>query len=157
MIGETAVERSPKIMKPRTEANTAHRSLPTALKCCVLLSLVTCVAVATPVQYTFTATTLTSLGSPSHTEAFDLVLPDFMPLVQNGPVISFLSDDPTLRSCIACVAPPVPSLHFLRSTTNDLIQFVDEDGTNRLYTLALENAETGAGVQGSPVGARLAI
>lgn len=40
-------------MKPRTEENTSHRSLPTALKCCVLLSLVTCAAIATPVEYTF--------------------------------------------------------------------------------------------------------
>jgi len=125
-------------MKPRTEENTAHRSLPTALRCCVLLSLVTCAAIATPVQYTFSATT----GSPSHTESFDLVLPDFLALVQNGPLISFLSDDPTLRSCIACVAPPVPSLHFLRSTTNDLIQFVDEDGTTRLYTFPLNVLST---------------
>jgi len=141
MIGEIAVERS-ETMKPRPEGNTAHRSLPTALKCCFLLSLVSCAAIATPVQYTFTATTRASLGSPSHTEAFDLVLPDFMPLVQNGPVISFLSDDPALRSCVACVVPSVPALHFLRSTTNDLIQFVDEDGTNRLYMFPLNVLST---------------
>jgi hypothetical protein len=88
---------------------------------------------AAPVLYTFTATTRDSLGSPSHLEQFQLQAPDFLPLVLNGDVLSFLRSDPALISCVACTDPPVPTLHFLRGDTSDLVQFRDADGTLRLY------------------------
>jgi hypothetical protein len=59
--------------------------------------------------------------------------PDFLPLVLNGEVISFLRDDPALLSCIACTDPPIPTLHFLRSDNSDLVQFRDADGILRPY------------------------
>ena len=49
-------------------------------------------------------------------------------LCLNGTVMSFLSSDPALISCVACTDPPVPTLHFLRSDTSDLVQFRDADG-----------------------------
>jgi hypothetical protein len=83
--------------------------------------------------YTFTATTQPTQGSPSHLEQFQLMAPDFLPLVTNGDVISFLRSDPAIISCVACTDPPVPTLHFLRSDTSDLVQFRDADGILRPY------------------------
>jgi hypothetical protein len=103
------------------------------LICCAVLCSATYTAHATPVLYTFTATTRATLGSPSHLEQFQLEAPDFLPLVLNGAVMSFLRSDPALISCVACTDPPVPTLHFLRSDTSDLVQFRDADGILRPY------------------------
>jgi hypothetical protein len=92
-----------------------------------------CTAHATPVSYTFTATTRATLGSPAHLEQFRLLAPDFIPVVLNGPVISFLRDDPALISCVSCTDPPVQTLHFLRSGSGDVVQFRDTDGILRPY------------------------
>ena len=37
------------------------------------------------------------------------------------------------QSCEACTNPPVPTLHFLRSDSSDLVQFRDADGILRVY------------------------
>ena len=100
---------------------------------CAVLFSATYTAHAAPILYTFTATTPATLGSPSHLEQFQLEAPDFLPLVLNGDVLSFLSSDPALISCIACADPPVPTLHFLRTDTSDLVQFRDADGILRPY------------------------
>ncbi len=68
-----------------------------------------------------------------HLEQFELTTPDFLPVLDNGPVLSFLASDPGLLSCVACTDPPVPTLHFLRSATSDLVQFRDTDGILRPY------------------------
>jgi hypothetical protein len=101
--------------------------------CCAVLCSATCTAHAAPVLYTFTAITPATLGSPSHLEQFQLEAPRFLPLVLNGDVLSFLRSDPPLISCVACTDPPVPTLHFLRADTSDLVQFRDADGTLRPY------------------------
>ena len=98
-----------------------------------ILFSATYTAHAAPVLYTFTATTRASLGSPSHLEQFQLQTPDFLPLVLNGGVLSYLRSDPALISCVACTDPPVPTLHFLRTDTSDMVQFRDADGTLRAY------------------------
>jgi len=100
---------------------------------CSVLLFATQGAHGAPIVYTFTATTQPTLGSPSHLEKFQLTVPDFLPLVLNGDVISFLRSDPALISCVACTDPPVPTLHFLRSDTSDLVQFSDADGILRPY------------------------
>jgi hypothetical protein len=71
--------------------------------------------------------------------------PDFLPLVTNGGLISFLRSDPALVSCVACTDPPILTLHFLRGDTSDLIQFRDADRILRPYFFpvnALANAGT---------------
>ena len=103
------------------------------LMSCGVLLFVSQGAHAAPVLYTFTATTQAAMGSPSHTEQFQLATPGFLPLVLNGEVLSFLRSDPALISCIACAEPPVPTLHFLRSDSSDLVQFSDADGILRPY------------------------
>ena len=47
--------------------------------------------------------------------------------------MSYLRSDPALISCVACTDPPVPTLHFLRTDTSDLVQFRDADGVLRPY------------------------
>jgi hypothetical protein len=103
------------------------------LICCAVLCSATYTAHAAPVLYTFTATTGATLGSPSHLEQFQLEAPDFLPLVLNDGVLSYLRSDPVLISCVACTDPPVPTLHFLRTDTSDLVQFRDADGVLRPY------------------------
>jgi hypothetical protein len=76
---------------------------------------------------------------------FQLTLPDFLPVVLNGPVITFLSTDPEVNSCVPCNSPPVPALAFLRSAGSDLVQFADQNGTNYPYFFP-ENALSNAGV-----------
>lgn len=120
-------------MKARMRANIQHRNPGKAVRCLAMLLLTGVAALASPVRYTFEATTRAELGSPSHVEAFDLVGSAFLPVVENGPLISFLANDPAFLSCVSCVPPPIPALHFLRSASADLIQFVDSDGINRPY------------------------
>jgi hypothetical protein len=92
---------------------------------------------ASSVLYTFTAKTQPAPGAPSHDEIFQLLSPDFLPVVFNGPVISFDGNDPAVLSCVSCIDPPVPALHFLRGSDSDLVQFKDEDNTLRLYMFPL--------------------
>jgi len=99
----------------------------------VLVFVLACTAYSAPIMYSFTATTRAMPGSPSHSEAFELVVPDFLPVTENGNVISFVSSDPAVISCTACVAPPTNAMHFLRGGSGDSIQFVDADGTSRFY------------------------
>jgi hypothetical protein len=106
------------------------------VKCCAALCFATYTAYGAPILYTFTATTRATVGSPSHLEQFQLIAPDFLPLVLNGPLISFLRDDSALLSCVACADPPIAALHFLRSDTSDLVQFRDADGILRPYFFA---------------------
>jgi hypothetical protein len=73
------------------------------------------------------------VGSPAHLEQFQLAVPDFLPLVTDGPLITFQSDDPAVISCVACASPPAGALHFLRSSIGDIIQFRDADGILRPY------------------------
>jgi hypothetical protein len=103
------------------------------LRSCGVLCLVVCAGNGAPVLYTFTATTRSTMGSPAHLEQFKLDLPDFLPLVMDGTVIPFQSDDPAVISCIACANPPTGALLFLRSSTGDIIQFRDADGILRPY------------------------
>lgn len=91
---------------------------------------------ASSVLYTFSGTTVGSFPTPSHNESFRLLVPDFLPVETNGPVLSIQADDPGLQLCEPCAATSVPVLHFLRGSTSDLVQFVDSDGTTRLYTFA---------------------
>jgi len=95
---------------------------------CAVLCSATYTAHAAPVLYTFTATTEASLGSPLHLEQFQFEAPDFLPLVLNVGVLSYLRSDPALIACGACTDPLVPALHFLRTDTSDLVQFRDADG-----------------------------
>ena len=132
-------------MKARIRANIQHPNPGNTVRCVALLLLTGVAAIASPVRYTFEATTTALPGSPSHVESFSLVTSAFLPVVENGPLISFLADDPAVLSCVSCVAPPIPALHFLRSASADLIQFVDADGTNRPYFFpvdALSNVGT---------------
>ncbi len=112
--------------------------------CCLALCFAASAAYGSPVLYTFTGTTLGTSGSPSHAQVFQLTVPDFLPVVLNGPVIPFLSTDPAVNSCVPCNSPPIPALHFLRGADSDLIQFHDEDNTNYLYSFA-ENTFSNAG------------
>jgi len=89
------------------------------------------------VVYTFDATTRAAPGSPSHTEIFRLELADFLPMVQDADPVSFLANDPVMETCTPCVGSPIPALHFLRTSTGDLLQFADLDGTTRLYTFTV--------------------
>jgi hypothetical protein len=70
---------------------------------------------------------------------FQMTLPGYLPLVSGGPLLSFLSTDPTVNSCVPCVDPPLTALYFLRGGTSDLIQFKDQDGTNYLYTFPVNS------------------
>jgi hypothetical protein len=115
------------------------------------LCVAVCTAHATPVSYTFTATTRATVGSPAHLEQFRLLTPDFLPVVLNGPVISFLRDDPALISCVSCTDPPVPTLHFLRSGIGDVVQFRDADGILRPYFFPM-NVLSNPGVYDTPGG-----
>jgi hypothetical protein len=117
-------------MKPETKLK-AH-----LLRICAALCFATCAASAAPVLYTFTATTRATPGSPSHLEKFELTTADFLPVVVNGPVISFLQTDPALLSCVACATPPAGALHFLRADSSDVVQFRDADGILRPYFFA---------------------
>jgi hypothetical protein len=92
-----------------------------------------CAVYGDPVLYSFTATTSAPIGSPSHTEAFEFVAPDFLPVVLNGPVISVMKTDPAMLSCVACVDPPIPAVHFLRGGAGDSIQFQDADHISRFF------------------------
>src|SRR5690348_13111804 len=85
------------------------------IRSCAVLCFAAFAAYGAPVLYTFTATTRATQGSPSHTEQFQLTVPDFLPLVENGAVLSFLRDDPALISCVSCAEAPLSALHFLRS------------------------------------------
>ena len=90
-------------------------------------------AYAGPIHYTFTGTTVGSLDSPSHLQEFELTVPDFLPVVSNGLVASFLSIDPEVSSCTPCIGPPHSALIFLRGPDHGLIQFKDMDGINYAY------------------------
>lgn len=126
------------------------------MKCLAALSLAACAAYGSPVLYTFTATTRATLGSPAHTEAFQLRLPEYLPVAEGSPLISFLRTDPAVLSCTACTNAPVPALHFLRSGGSDLVQFADEDGTTRLYMFPLL-ALTSAGTHDTLPGINVAV
>lgn len=108
----------------------------TFLKCCATLCLAAGVSSASPVLYTFTATTRATLNSPAHLEMFRLQLPDFMPVVEGGPLVSFFRTSPEVLACVACQTTSIPVLHFLRGATSDLVQFADDDGTTRLFTFS---------------------
>ena len=97
------------------------------------LCLATSMAHAGPITYTFSGTTLPGSGSPSHSELFQLTVPDFLPVVLNGSVVPFVSTDPGVIACVPCKDPPNPALFFLRGGIGDSIQFQDADGTGYLY------------------------
>ena len=61
-----------------------------AMKCGALLCFAGYAVHASPILYTFTATTQASLGSPGHTQTFQMIAPDFLP-VDGGNLISFLA------------------------------------------------------------------
>jgi hypothetical protein len=98
-----------------------------------VLFAATSAAYGGPILYSFTATTLPSGGSPGHSQVFQLIVPDFLPVVLNGPVAEFLSTDPAVISCVPCQDPPVPALFFLRGGAGDSIQFQDKNGTGYFY------------------------
>lgn len=114
-------------------ARTAGSRMWSVFRGCALVCLASCAAKAGPIRYSFEAATRDSVGSPSHIEMFRLQLPDFVPVVANGPVVSFLADDPGVASCLACKQPPLSAFHFLRGGSGDSIQFQDADGTGRFY------------------------
>ena len=118
------------------EAVTQQNYFRRVARHCILLLLATCAAYGSPIQYVFTATTRATLGSPAHTETFELIMPDFLPVTTNGGVISLLSNDPSVISCSPCKAPPVAALHFLRGGSGDSIQFQDTDNVGRFYLFA---------------------
>jgi hypothetical protein len=91
---------------------------------------------AGPVLYTFSGTTVVS----PHSQAFQLLLPDFLPVVLNGPFVSFLSTDGAVLSCVPCNIPPVPALSFRRAETSlpsDYISFSDIDDVGYDYYFSL--------------------
>jgi hypothetical protein len=98
-----------------------------------VLCFATSMAHAGPITYTFSGTTLPGPGSPSHSDLFQLSVPDFIPVVLNGSVVPFVSTDPGVISCAPCKNPPDPALFFLRGGIGDSIQFQDADGTGHLY------------------------
>jgi len=112
---------------------TAHDALRRIFPTCALLCLATVSACAGPIAYSFSATTRATPASPAHEEAFQLLLPDFLPVTVNGPVVSFASTDPALVACANCAAPPASAVHFLRGGSGDSIQFQDTDGVSRFY------------------------
>ena len=121
-----------------------------------VLCLTASAASAAPILYTFTATTKATMGSPSHLEKFELLAPDFLPVVPNGGILSFKSNDPMLLSCEACAAPSTSAVIFLRGTTDDLVQFRDADGILRPYFFPV-NALTTAGIHDTKPGFNVAV
>lgn len=132
---------------------TATASL---LRYCAMLCLAAHMAYGSQILYTFTATTQATAGSESHSEEFQLTAPDFLPLVVNGAVLSLLRSDSALLSCVACIDPPIPTLHFLRSDSSDLLQFQDGDGILRPYFFSA-NAFSELGVHETLPGINVAV
>jgi hypothetical protein len=102
------------------------------------------VAYGSPILYTFNAVAPASAGSLAHSQTFQLIVPDFLPVVLNGPVAEFLSTDPAVVSCVPCKDPPVSALFFLRGGAGDSIQFQDKNGTGYFYLFA-ENVLSNTG------------
>lgn len=122
------------VTSPSAAANSLLRTTSKRLlKYCATVCLGAYAAYGSPILYTFSATTKPTLGSPAHPEFFRLVMPDFLPVVTGGPVVSLLTSDPGVISCTPCRQPPVKALHFLSSITFDSIQFQDSDGVGRFY------------------------
>jgi hypothetical protein len=147
---EVAAKKERKAMKLKTNLRAR------LVKCCALLSFTAFTAYGAPVLYTFTATTRATLNSPSHLEQFQLIAPDFLPLVSNGALISLLRDDPALISCVACTDPPIPTLHFLRNDSSDLVQFSDADRILRPYFFS-PNALSHPGIHDTLPGINVAV
>ena len=87
-----------------------------------------CAAFASPISYTFTATTT---GQDSHTQTFSVLTQDFLPVEQG--MVSLTQDDPSVVTCVPCIHAPINALRFLRSGSDDFLQFIDANGTNYLY------------------------
>lgn len=111
----------------------------------VLRSAILCLSAvaahAASVTYSFSGTTYATWNQPSHSEVFQMTIPDFLLDTANGPLM-FESSAPEVESCSPCRVPPGPALVFLRGATDDLIQFLDADGTGRLYWFPLNAIST---------------
>ena len=96
-----------------------------------LLAFLAQPTIAGSIAYTFTG----AAAEPSHAQSFQLIVPDFLPLVLDGPHLGFLSTDSGMTSCIPCESR-FTALFFSRQSALgqvDQLQFNDANGTAYVY------------------------